>query len=307
MKEFFIDTDIGLDEAQKYHGRVPTEDDYDLVVDADEVDDDFRVWGPANMFGERELLAGVARKVFPKDIYDDCVYTMMEINHTSDLRTAQAGPWDPDELFKNFGWVEGEHYMFKGNTRNALIRKKKDGTWDTVARGKAIHSVLLGYKKGRFTGQIELDAWSKKNPEKQKVFFDMNHYAAQAYEFIAPKEYKNQVMFADKYIKKDHRLNDTIFTTMSANKYTENDTSMMGYHIDAGDLNSSLTCISVFKVGDYKGAYFIVPQHRVAISVGDGDVFVGDSRKQHGVSEIEGPGTRLSCVSYCDTRMANVK
>ena len=45
----------------------------------------------------------------------------------------------------------------------------------------------------------------------------------------------------------------------------------------------------------------------VAISVGDGDVFVGDSRKQHGVSEIEGPGTRLSCVSYCDTRMANVK
>jgi hypothetical protein len=38
-----------------------------------------------------------------------------------------------------------------------------------------------------------------------------------------------------------------------------------------------------------------------------GDVFVGDSRKQHGVSELEGPGTRLSCVSYCDTRMANVK
>ncbi len=29
--------------------------------------------------------------------------------------------------------------------------------------------------------------------------------------------------------------------------------------------------------------------------------------EQHGVSEIEGPGTRLSCVSYCDTRMANVK
>jgi len=177
MKEFFIDTDIGLDEAQKYHGRVPTEDDYDLVVDADEVDDDFRVWGPANMFGERELLAGVARKVFPKDVYDDCVKTMMEINHTSDLRTAQAGPWDPDELLKKFGWVEGEHYKFKGKTRNALIRKKKDGTWDTVARGKAIHSVLLGYKKGRFTGEVELDAWSKKNPEKQKVFFDMNFYA----------------------------------------------------------------------------------------------------------------------------------
>ena len=307
MKEFFIDTDIGFDESQKFHGRVPTEDDYDLVVDADEVDDDFRVWGPANMFGERELLAGVARKVFPKDVYDDCVKTMMEINHTSDLRTAQAGPWDPDELLKKFGWVEGEHYKFKGKTRNALIRKKKDGTWDTVSRGKAIHSVLLGYKKGRFTGEIELDAWSKKNPEKQKTFFDMNFYAAKSYNFIAPKEYTNQVMFADKYIKKENRLNDTIFTTMSANKYTENDTSMMGYHIDAGDLNSSLTCISVFKVGDFKGAYFILPQHRVAISVGDGDVFVGDSRKQHGVSEIEGPGTRLSCVSYCDTRMANVK
>ena len=83
MKEFFIDTDIGFDEAQKFHGRVPTEDDYDLVVDADEVDDDFRVWGPANMFGERELLAGVARKVFPQDVYDNCVKTMMEINFLS--------------------------------------------------------------------------------------------------------------------------------------------------------------------------------------------------------------------------------
>jgi len=277
MKDFYIDTDLGFQEAQKFHGRVPTEDDYDILVDADEVDDDFRVWGPANMFGERELLAGVKRKVFPKDVYDRIVNTSQSIKHTSDL------------------------------TKNAIIRRKKDGTWDTVARGKAIHSVLLGYKRGRFTGQIELDAWSKKNPEELKVFFEMNDFAAEAYDFIAPKEYKEQVIFADKYIKQNHRLNGTVFTTMSLNQYTENETSMMGYHIDAGDLNSSLTCISVFKVGDYKGAYFILPQHRCAISIGDGDVFVGDSRKQHGISEIEGPGMRISCVSYCDTRMASVK
>ena len=31
MKDFYIDTDIGFDEAQKYHGRVPTEDEINIL------------------------------------------------------------------------------------------------------------------------------------------------------------------------------------------------------------------------------------------------------------------------------------
>lgn len=304
MKDFYIDTDIGFKEAQKFNGHIPTPDDWDLLVDSNEVNEDFRVWGPVDMFGDRPLLAGIKRKAFSKDLYDRTVALQTSINHTSDLRLSQSGPWDPAELKEKYGWEEGVDYKFKGNNKNALIRRKKDGTWDTVSRGKPIHSVVVGYKKGRFSGQVELDAWSKKNTDKLPVLFEMNDVMANAYDYIAPVEYKNQQIFADKFIPEDHRLNDTIFTTMSLNKYTESDTSMMGYHIDAGDLNSSLTCISVFHVGEFTGAYFVLPQHRVAISVGDGDVFVGDSRKQHGVSQIYGSGTRISCVSYCDTRMA---
>jgi len=305
MKEFVVVEDIGFQSAMRYQGQIPSPEDYDTVLDAEVINCDFKVLGPRDIFGDRPLLAAIKRHAFTDQDYTDIKTCLDSINITSDLRIAQAGPWDPKELLRQYNWVEGVDYKFKGGNKNAMIRRKKDGTWDTVARGRPIHSVLIGYKRGRFTGEIELDAWSKKNPDKLEILNRMNVIADATYQEIAPFEYAAQRAFADDNIPKTYHLGGTIFTTLSANKYEDDDTSMMGYHIDAGDLNTSLTCLSVFHIGTFTGALFVLPQFRVAISIGDGDVFVGDSRKQHGVSPIAGKGRRLSCVSYCDTRLAN--
>lgn len=305
MKTFTVTQDIGFEPSMKYQGTVPTNDDFDTLYDATKIGEDFIIYGPADVFGDRPICAAVKRRAFTGPVYDEIRTFLNGVNMTSDLRIAQAGPWDPQELKEKYGWIEGKDYMFKGDNKNAMIRRKKDGSWDTVARGRSIHSVLMGYKRGRFTGEIDLDAYCKKNPEALVPLNKMNVIAELAYGELAPNEFKAQKSWADRNIKKDYHLGGTIFTTLSVNKYQANDTSMMGYHIDAGDLNSSLTCLSVFHVGKFTGAYFVLPRYRVAVAVGDGDVFVGDSRQQHGVSTLKGKGTRLSVVSYCDTRLAD--
>jgi hypothetical protein len=62
--------------------------------------------------------------------------------------------------------------------------------------------------------------------------------------------------------------------------------------------------MAVFRVGDYDGAYFVLPRYRLAIDVDDNSVLITNSGDLHGVTEIIGEGTRLSCVSYCDKKVA---
>ena len=46
-----------------------------------------------------------------------------------------------------------------------------------------------------------------------------------------------------------------------------------------------------------------MPQYRCAFKVGDGDVFVGNSRKVHGITRVAGSGKRMSVVSYANTAL----
>ena len=73
---------------------------------------------------------------------------------------------------------------------------------------------------------------------------------------------------------------------LSANKYSSGGSSAMSYHIDSGDLPEGLTTIANFIDGDVKGCYFVLPRYGVAISRGDGDVFLADSGEVHGVYDI---------------------
>ena len=53
----------------------------------------------------------------------------------------------------------------------------------------------------------------------------------------------------------------------------------------------------------YEGGYFVLPRYRCAFRIGDGDVFVANSRQVHGVSETTGNGKRYSIVSYSMTKL----
>ena len=95
-----------------------------------------------------------------------------------------------------------------------------------------------------------------------------------------------------------------VFTTLSANRYHSGQSSKKSAHIDSGDTEFGMTTMSVFREGDYTGAYLTFPRYGVAIDAPDNSVVIADSRQVHGVTQIYGTGQRFSCVAYCDNRLA---
>jgi hypothetical protein len=163
---------------------------------------------------------------------------------------------------------------------------------------------MMGYKRGRFTGKIDKSGWSKNNPEKNDILSRIPEINNIAYKELAPTYYEAQKKFAETAVEKKYRIAGGIYTTLSANKYSQGGSSAMSYHIDSGDLPEGLTTIANFHDGNVGGCYFVLPRYGVAIARGDGDVFLGDSGEVHGVFDIEGTGTSMNCVCYCDTRLA---
>ena len=162
---------------------------------------------------------------------------------------------------------------------------------------------MMGYKRGRFTGKIDKSGWSKNNPEKNEILSQIPLINDIGYRELAPSYYEAQKNFAETYVEEEYRISGGIYTTLSANKYNQGGSSAMSYHIDSGDLPEGLTTIANFHDGDVK-TYFVLPRYGVAIARGDGDVFIGDSGEVHGIIEVEGSGTSMNCVCYCDTRLA---
>jgi hypothetical protein len=152
------------------------------------------------------------------------------------------------------------------------------------------------------TRKPQLSKTLANDPELKAEFDYMTKQAEHAYLKIAPVEFKKQRKFLQARVKSEYRLGKTVFTSLAINKYGD-EMPAMNFHIDSGDNNSGLTSISVFNKGRYEGGYFVMPQYRCAFKVGDGDVFVGNSRKVHGVTQLVGSGKRLSVVSYANTAL----
>ena len=59
---------------------------------------------------------------------------------------------------------EGVDYKLR--TPNSYYLKRKMGLGMTLVGRNEIHSIMGGFKKGRFTGKIGLSVWAKDNPDK---------------------------------------------------------------------------------------------------------------------------------------------
>ena len=259
------------------------------------------------------VIAGIKKKVYQDEKYDEIKDCLMSIDSTSTMRASAAGPIDIEER----GWTIVDHdektgspiygdddgNRYKLRTKNSYFKVDSKGKMSGVAQGNEIHSVMIGHKRGRLTGRMAPSNWMKDNPAKSEILCQIPAINDIAYEELAPNEYNFQKSYAEKAILPEHRLGGSIHTTLSANKYSTNGSRRMSYHIDSGDLDGGLTTIATFLEGDVK-TYFVLPRFGLAVARGDGDVFIGDSGQVHGVIDIEGDGISMNCVSYCDTRLA---
>ena len=297
MKYINLKTDLGKKETfEKWNGKFPDETSYDQVI---RVTEDTAIMKPVvSLDGSDVPLAYVITNAYPDD---EVRNTLMSIEDVSTMRANCSGPIDKEEMKKK-GLIEGEHYKLR--SPNTYQVRTKSGGWGMIAYANEIHSVMIGYKRGRFTGGIDASGWVKENPKKWEELQVISKWNELAFIKANQEIYERQKAFCENHIEPEYRIGGGIFTTLSANRYHVGQSGKMGAHVDSGDLNAGMTTMSCFREGDYDGAYLVFPRYGIAIDAPDNSVIIADSNQVHGVTQIEGKGQRFTCVAYCDNRLA---
>jgi len=296
MQTVKIKTDNGVARTQeKWAGNYLTEEAYDQVISATE---DTVIFKPGASLYDDVPLAYVVCDAYPDTKVLDCLKTIEE---TTTMRANASGPILEEDM-KTKGITE-----YKLRSPNSYHVKTKSGKWGMIAYANEIYSVMAGWKKGRFTGGIEMSGWSKENPDKMEILRDICHYNEIAFEKVDPIRWKSQKVFAETSIAPEHRMG--ICTTLSMNRYSDlglGSHEGMSVHVDSGDTEAGMTTMCHFRDGEYEGAYLTFPRYGVAIDAPDNSVIIADSLELHGVTPIKGEGTRYTCVAYCDRRLATM-
>ena len=306
--EFVAEKDLGYKEThEQFNGKWLDESDYDTLVSSIGVNEKvIKVSKPvASIDGDRPPLAYIVKGEYTGDMYQNIKDTLFSIDDVSTMRANAAGPIDPEEMKKK-GLIEGVHYKLR--TPNSYYPLKKNGKFNRIAESNAIHSVLIGYKRGRFTGMIKPSGWMEKksNQEKWEVLQNIAPLNEGALKVAAPDIWRRQRAFADNYIESKYHIGGAPITALSANRYSSEGTAKMSAHVDGKDLEFGMTTMCVFRIGDFEGANLCFPRYGLAIEADDGDVLIADSNELHGVTPIRGNGVRLSCVAYCDEHVATM-
>ena len=296
MQEVKLRKDHGAVRSQeKWAGNFLTKEAYEEVVSPTE---DIVIFKPGASLYDDVPLAYVVCNAFPNTKVVDCLKTIEE---TTTMRANASGPILEEDM-KERGIIE-----YKLRSSNSYHVKTKSGKWGMIAYANEIHSVMAGWKKGRFTGGIEMSGWTKDNPEKFEILKDISVYNEAAFEKIDPERYQAQKDFAELHISTEHRVG--IMTTLSMNRYSDlglGSSKGMSVHVDSGDTEAGMTTMCHFRDGEYEGAYLTFPRYKVAIDAPDNSVIIADSLELHGVTPIKGQGTRYSCVAYFDRRLATI-
>ena len=297
MHYITLDKDHGEKETfTQWNGKFLDENSYTKVI---HVTENPAIMKPTiSLDGSDVPLAYVMTNAYPNDEVRNC---LASIEDTSTMRANCSGPIDHEEMKKK-GLIEGEHYKLR--TPNSYFVKTKSGKWGMIAYANEIHSVMIGYKRGRFTGGIDASGWTKDHPEEFETLKNISKYNERSFAAANASVYQKQKTFAETSIKPEHRIG--IFTTYSANRYHSGQSTKMAAHVDSGDTEFGMTTMCVFRQGDFNGAYLTFPRYDIAIDAPDNSVVIADSREIHGVTPIEGNGERFSCVAYCDNRLATI-
>ncbi len=119
------------------------------------------------------------------------------------------------------------------------------------------------------------------------------------YKKYAPYNYDLQKKVADA-TSQDFVIKGTAFTTATVNRNYRT-----ACHYDAGDFKHGFGNLGVLSVGNYKGAYTVIPKFGIGLNLRDGDVALFDVHELHGNTEIKQVGfsERISVVCYYREKM----
>lgn len=288
MKRIFAEQDYGEKQThEKWNGKFYDESNLNQIV---HITEDTAIYRPdATLDGIGIPIAYVITDAVKDENIENILYS---VEDSSVMRANCAGPILPEEMAKK-GLIEGKDYKLR--SPNSYYLKTKSGKWGMIAYSNSIDSVMVGAKRGRFTGKVNIS-----NEELFQKLKDLPRYVEAAFEKADPEIYTRQRKFAEEYIPEKFRHG--MVTTFSLNRYSAFQSKAMSAHSDGADVE--YTTMSCHRRGEYTGAYLSFPRWGVGIDLPHGAVCIADSKSIHCVTPIYGTGSRYTTVCYTDKSCA---
>ena len=138
-------------------------------------------------------------------------------------------------------------------------------------------------------------AWNLNNKDEWSHLFPLIREVDERFKETDPEHHEKQRSFANK-AHSDFVIEGTMFSTLTVNKNFRT-----SYHKDAGNLPQGISCMTVFRQGNWVGANLVFPQYRAAVKMDNLDMIIFDPHELHGntnLVKISKDAVRCSVVYY---------
>lgn len=184
-------------------------------------------------------------------------------------------------------------------------RVRKDGSTSNITVGNKVQSGNVGFMDaGAMIHYCRKTAFAKKYFDEFTSGIPFVQHIDKLYSELCPVNYKKQIAIS-KGTNQNYRIADTAFTTVTVNR-----NFVTAVHQDAGDFREGFGNLIIYREGYYEGAYFVLPQYRVAIDLHNTDVLFVDVHKWHGNTDFKNMDEnymRIAFVLYYREYMINCK
>lgn len=196
------------------------------------------------------------------------------------------------ESFKNSIELSDGRGNAAGGYRN---RPRKDGSIsNTIAAANKVYSGNVGFMDAEgLTRYCRKTAFARNYFEKFTQGIPFVEAVDNLYRDLCPEHYARQLRMATA-TDVNYRIGNTSFTTVTVNKNFQ--TSV---HKDSGDYPEGFGNLCVYREGVWTGAYFVLPEFRVAIDMQNEDILFVDVHRWHGNTPFIGENyLRIAFVMY---------
>ena len=168
-----------------------------------------------------------------------------------------------------------------------------------AGKGNSVKSSIVGYMDKSHFHPCRQTAMYRKHAD----LFDnetvkLVKHISNLFKTHCPDEYNRQKAFVDS-LNQNMVIQDTCYTTLTVNQDFRTRS-----HLDSGDFKDSLGNLFVFNYDDFTGGEFLLPEHKIAFHIKEGDALFVDVHQVHCNNPIINKG-RISLVLYAREGIKN--
>lgn len=156
-------------------------------------------------------------------------------------------------------------------------RTRADGSTANTTVGNFVESGAVGYMDANaMVRYCRKTAFTSKYFETFKQALPFIKHVDNLYKELCPEHYGRQLNIA-RGTNRNYVIGDTSFTTVTVNRNFQT-----AVHKDAGDFPRGFGNLCIYREGTFKGAYFCLPEFRVAVDMQNEDMLFVDVHRWHG-------------------------